>query len=276
MKINFLFLLLPALFIFLLVTGCSSYELTKYSHNSSCSTTIEGNYYKDIESSYSYPAIFVKMTKYPKLVRGKLISIDDKGVIFDPDNIGFSNQPETFFSYDTLFGVIDNSGKLVYGDIPDFFALKHKMIIGLTESKTQQYVELILEPNEPFAYCLNPGNYSISSIQFISSKKVQDIGYDLPNIHLIIEEGKVNYFGNIYVDYKVKTDENIIVIPCTRNNTERSAALGMFGLVGALANVVASEIESDGLHHIINIERDDNFLPEANKPIIDIMIDVSE
>lgn len=200
-------LFLVSLTIFIVIAsliGCSSRELTKFSDNSSCSTTVEGNYFNEL--------------------------------------------------------------------LPDSTSLQ--MIIGLQNTVTRRYSELILQPNEPFAYCVDPGEYKILRLRFVRNKTVEDTGYDYPEITFSFEGGRVNYFGNILVDYKDITEENVIVVPCRRNNKSRSAALGMFGLIGAVANAVASEVESADLYHVINIELDDTFLPEANLPVTEVNISV--
>lgn len=254
--------------------GCSNHELTRYSDNPKCNTTIEGSYYKDLQSIIDPPHIFLNANKGQKLVRGQLLSVDSSGVLFDPDNIGFSNEDPTYYPYDTLYGVIDSFGKLIYGSIPNSYVKKHILTIGLEETKTQEFSRLILTPNEPFAYCINPGNYKITEINF-TDKKIQDIGTNFPEIMLTIKDGMVNYIGNVFVDKRKREDENVLVIPCKRNDEDRGAALGMmFGVIGAVADAIASEIESDGLYHIINIEQENSFLPEANKGVENIKLEV--
>lgn len=204
MKNQIFLVTLAVIIVISAITGCSSKELTKFSDNISCSTTVEGNYYNQL--------------------------------------------------------------------LPDSTSLQ--MIIGLQNTATRKYSELILQPNEPFAYCVEPGEYKILRLRFVRNKTIEDTGYGYPEISLNFESGSVNYLGNILVDYKAITEENVIVIPCRRNNKSRSAALGMFGLIGAVANAVASEVESSDLYHVINIELDDNFLPEANLPITEVKITV--
>lgn len=252
--------------------GCAHRELTKYVDNNNCQTTLEGNYYKGVTSIADPPNLFLKMPKAPKLLKGKLISIDTNGVIFDPDNVGFSDQEPTFFPYDTLYGLIDTTGTLVFGSVPEYYAVQHTLDIEVLNLTTKDIARLILPPNEPFAYCINEGNYKVSGIKFIGKNKVEDIGTDFPEITFEVAAGVPNYFGNIYVDYKTENDENVMVIPCNRNNESRAAALGMFGLLGAVANAVATGVESSGLQHVVHIERDKNFLPESNKPIKEITL----
>ena len=122
----------------LLLIGCTTRELSKFADNSSCETTFEGNYYKEISAKTSAAAVFLEMELHPKLLTGKLISIDSLGIWFDPDNIGFYDQEETFFSYDTLYGVIDSIGKLVYGNIPDFYAVNFDLVFEFENTKTKK------------------------------------------------------------------------------------------------------------------------------------------
>lgn len=256
--------------------GCAHRELTKYVDDKNCLATIEGNYYKGVTSISDPPNIFLKMPKAPKLIKGELISIDSNGVTFDPDNVGFSDQEATFFPYDTLYGVIDTTGALIYGSVPEYYAIQHKLEIELLNLTTKDFARLVLPPNEPFAYCIKEGNYKVSGIKFIGKNNVEDIGTDFPECTFEVVADSTNYLGNIYVDYKSENDENVLVIPCNRNDEGRSATLGMFGLLGAVANAVATGIESSGLQHVINIERDKNFLPESNKPIKEIFLSIKK
>lgn len=256
--------------------GCAHRELTKYVDNTSCQTTIEGNYYKRITSIADPPNIFLKMPKAPKLLKGELISIDSNGVMFDPDNVGFSDQEATFFPFDTLYGVIDTTGTLIFGSVPEYYAVQHTLDIELLDLTTKDVARLVLPPNEPFAYCIKEGNYKVTGIKFIGKKGVEDIGTDFPEITFEVVPDVTNYLGNIYVDYKTENDENVMLVPCNRNDEGRSAALGMFGILGAVANAVATGIESSGLQHVIHIERDKNFLPESNKPIKEIYLTVKK
>lgn len=252
--------------------GCAHKELSKYVDDNNCLATMEGNYYKGVSSIAEPPNIFLKMPKAPKLLKGKLISIDSNGVTFDQDNVGFSDEEARFFPYDTLYGVVDTTGALIYGSVPQYYAVQHKLEIELLNLTSKEFRRIVLPPNEPFAYCIKEGNYKITGIKFIGKNDVEDIGTDLPEITFEVESGITNYFGNIYVDFKSENDENVMVIPCNRNDEGRSAALGMFGLLGAVANAVATGIESSGLQHVIHIERDKNFLPESNKPIKEISL----
>jgi hypothetical protein len=256
--------------------GCAHRELTKYVDNNNCQTTIEGNYYKGVTSIADPPNIFLKMPKAPKLLKGILISIDSNGVTFDPDNVGFSDQDATVFPYDTLYGVIDTTGTLIFGSVPEYYAVQHKLEIEVLNLTTKDIARLILPPNEPFAYCIKEGNYKVTGIKFVGKNNVEDIGTDFPDITFEVAPGIANYLGNIYVDFKSENDENVMVIPCNRNDESRSAALGMFGLLGAVANAVATGIESSGLQHVIHIERDKNFLPELNKPIKEISLTIKK
>lgn len=275
MKNSIYYKVLSIVFLVLLTVGCSTKELTKFSDDNSCLTTLEGNYFKDLTASTSYPAVFLKMPLNPKLLKGELISIDSNGIVFNPASVGFYDEEETFYPYDTLYGVINQKGKLVYGSIPEYYAVKHKLIMEISQVDTKSKSKLVLEPNEPFAYCINPGKYTITSIMFVTNKRLEDVGVDYPKVSLDIKEGNVNYFGNIYVDYKSAEDENVIVIPCMRNDPDGAAVAGMFGLIGSVAHAISTGIESEGLHHVINIERDKNFLPESNLPITEVFIDVS-
>ncbi len=216
------------------------------------------------------------MPKAPKLLKGKLISIDSNGVTFDQDNVGFSDEEVRFYPYDTLYGVIDTTGSLIYGSIPEYYAVTHKLEIELLNLTTKEYARLVLSPNEPFAYCINEGKYKVSGIKFISKNEVEDIGIDFPEITFEVASEITNYLGNIYVDFKSENDENVMIIPCNRNDQGRSAALGMFGLLGAVANAVATGIESSGLQHVIHIERDKNFLPESDKPVIELSLTIKK
>jgi hypothetical protein len=259
----------------LIFTGCSTKELIKYSDDNSCITTIEGNYFKELKPGYDYPVIFLKMEKYPKRIKGELIIVKEDGIIFDPDNIGFYDEDETFFSFDTLYGVVNSAGKLIYGAVPEFYdapPIRHKLIMELTKKETEDKTKLVLQPNEPFAYCINPGEYIVSVINFaIEENKLQDTGYDLPIINLTVEEGKANYLGNIYVDYKTKDDKNALVIPCKNEDAGASFTAGFLGgVIGSVAYAIANDISSSGLHHVIHIERDKNFLPEADKQIVEV------
>lgn len=277
MIIRFIIIGFILVFISFFSGGCYSGELTKYADDKNCSTTIEGIYYNETSSTIPPPNIFLKMPKYPKLLKGELISIDSMGVIFDPDNIGFTDYGPTFYPYDTLYGVIDTSGKLIYGSIPDYFAIKHTLMLGFERSDTREIVRLILQPNEPFAYCIDTGSYKITEINFVTKNKIEEIGYDLPDITIEIVPGSVNYLGNIYLDYKSKEEENVLVIPYSRYDSNKSAAIGvMFGLVGTVVNAIATELENDGLYHVINFERDKTFLPESNKPIKEISLIVKK
>jgi hypothetical protein len=256
--------------------GCAHKELTKYVDDKGCLATIEGNYYKGISSTIDPPNIFLKMPKAPKLLKGKLLSIDSKGVTFDQDNVGFSDEEAMFYPYDTLYGVIDTTGALIYGSVPEYYAVQHKLEIELLNQTTKEFARLVLSPNEPFAYCIKEGKYKVAGIKFIGKSDIEDIGTDLPEITFEVVSAITNYLGNIYVDFKSENDENVIVIPCNRNNEGRSAALGMFGLIGAVANAVATGIESSGLQHVIHIERDKNFLPESNKPIKEVSLTIKK
>lgn len=274
---NYFFYYVTISALWITVIGCSTQELTKYEDDNSCSTTLEGNYYKETTSNCDHPAVFLKMELAPKLLRGKLMRIDSSGVLFDPDNVGFYDEDPTLYSYDTLYGVINEEGKLIHGKIPKFYAVNQRLVLEIEKSKTRQLSQLNLYPNEPFAYCIEPGEYEIEIIKFIDEDEIEHIGYDFPALTFQIDSGKSNYLGNVFVDYKTRNDENVIIIPCTNYDKQSSAAAGMFGgLIGSIVYSVANSAENEGLHHVIDIVYDRNFLPESNKDVNNIEITISE
>lgn len=268
-------IIMPVLLLAYFLSGCSSRELTKYADDNSCLTTLEGNYYKETGANCDHPAVFLKMPRNPKLMEGNIVSVDSSGILFDPDKVGFYDEDETHYSYDTLYGVIDAKGKLIYGNIPDYYAVSQRLVVELEKSETKKISELVLQPNEPFSYCIEPGQYKITGLKFIDKKDVQDIGTDFPVVSFSIEAGKANYMGNIYADYKTRDETNVLVIPCSKYDGDAQAGAGMFGLIGSLAYAVANEIENADLHHVIHIELDKKFLPEANKSIVEINLEIA-
>jgi hypothetical protein len=159
----------------------------------------------------------------------------------------------------------------------DFYNEKvsHKLKIGISNLKNRKYRELVLFPNEPFSYCIDPGSYKILKIHFLESDEVVDQGTELPEITFTIDTGKVNYLGNIFVDYKTREEENTIVIPCNYYDANASAMAGMFGLIGGLTYAIANDIANSGLHHVIHIERENDFIPEANLEVSEVEISVT-
>ncbi|QQS37878.1 MAG: hypothetical protein IPM56_08040 [Ignavibacteriales bacterium] len=276
-----LFYLIMILAVSLTLVGCSSSELTKFSEDSSCKTTIEGNYYKVAIQKYSQ--LYLKMEKHPKKVLGSLISFDSTNAVFVPVNMQMGDSDTSVVPVDTIYGLVDKFGNVLQGEIPEFWKkdlnedlINHKLWIGLTDIRTELYYELRLQPNEPFAYCINPGVYEVTLLDFYEDRDIADKGYDFGKIIITIKPGIVNYLGNIYADYRTKDDENIILVPCSYYNGGAQSAAGQFGgFLGSLVYTIANEISNSDLHHVIHIERDNNFIPEANLDVSDVEISVT-
>ncbi len=265
------------------LTGCVSFELTKYEDEKNCQTTIEGNYFRKSQMASNLSIIYVKTDdEYSNQVRGRLISYDSTGIIFDPMDYKLYSEDEAFYPIDTLTGVIDSTSQLLYGSIPSYFSKKHnafifnyKLHLGITNRTTYEYDELHLLPNEPFAYCIKPGEYEITDIKFVKDENYIDIGADFPKIYLQIDSGKANYLGDLYADFTEDLNKDVMKIYCSNYNSDAAFATGfMFGIIGAAVYTASMSIPDEDLFHIIRFENKKAFVPEANMEMKEIEMKV--
>ena len=269
---------LPFVFIMaLLLTGCATTNLKRFEENRTCLTTLEGYYHNYSVLKVEPPCIFIKDKRGTVYLTGELVERDSAGVLFRKKAGGLYSNDPVYYPLDTLLAVVDTTGKAVYGEVPGKYLLGMHMNIELEDINhpKRTMLNLELDPDHSFSYCMQPGEYKIKQIIWENDKKDVMEGIDMPDITFTIDSGKVNYLGDMYIDKDKPGDPGTLSIPFKSWNRDNAAAAGwMFGLAGSLVYSLANSLEGAENVKVISLETNEKFTPDAGFQIVPVAVHV--
>ena len=183
-----------------LLSGCETY-LVSTKEKPDCPTTING-YFKSLPIySGMYPVIILKKNDY-EVLHGVILELSDSTVFFDEDKgvYLFDPKPKKYNLTDVA-AVVNERGVKVYGTIPKKYLITWQAVIDIKEERETsdlKFTRFKLIPNQPFAYCIEPGNYRCTILNLYSNQG--DILFCNPHFWFPIIVGKNNYIGTIILD----------------------------------------------------------------------------
>lgn len=262
-----------ALGVFLLVLASCAPQVKILTPDSKCKTTVEGFYHVRLHMEWpgEAPALLWKSKGRVRGVSGKILEINEKGVLFDPRREGpFYDPKPKFFSKDQIVTLIDSAHHVILGEIPEKYKDGWQMILWVknVSMKNTEVIRLALLPNRPFGFCMVPGLYHIEKIQFKNKKGIIDEGLEIPNLFFKVERDKANYIGDLYLDSK-EFNQNVIGI--SYKNVYRPKEAFWVGFAGglwgsALYSAYKAAKGADGVHFLL-IKKNENFKSMLNRPL---------
>jgi hypothetical protein len=274
---SYIKIFLSLFIIALVLTGCSTTNLIKYEDDSDCQTTLEGKYNENNVLTVDYPCLFIKDKRGPYYAKGELLQRDSAGVLFKRKSGGLYSLDPIYYPLDTLIAAVDTSGRAFYGKIPDKYLCGVRMTIELEELAHPERDKLFMElsPGQSFSYCMEPGEYRIKQIVWEDEEKNVMEGIGFPEITFNIDPGKVNYFGDIYIDKNQPDDPGVINIPYKSWNRDNASAMGaLFGVIGSAAYSLSYDMSDAEDIKVMDIRIDENFLPVASYQIVPVEIHI--
>lgn len=230
--------------VLLLCDSCKNYAVST-KDNPHCQTRISGNVYSGLIWYGQYPAIMLKEDGEAKIYYGTINAIKRDGVIFARKLNGRYNKPEKFFPYSDILFLINKDCELVYGSIPKEKALIWGVDFEVTpiNDSTSRGLTISLEPNKPFSFCMEPGDYRIRRAHFILTSDFNDHANQLPDLTFSVKPNTDNFIGNIYVD-SVVAGSSPMVIPCDIGERPSDAVAYMFGAIGGAIHGLSKSLKS--------------------------------
>jgi hypothetical protein len=262
-----------ALGVFLFILTSCGPEVKILTPNSKCQTTVEGFYHVRVYMKWSEeaPTLFWKSKGQLHGVSGKILEINDEGVLFDPRREGpFYDPKPKFFPKDQIVTLIDSARHVILGEIPEKYTDGWQMVLWVknVSLKNTEVIPLKLLPNSPFGFCMVPGLYHIERIQFKNKVGIIDEGLEIPNLFFKVERNKANYIGDLYLDPK-EFDQSVIGISYKNVYSPKEAfwAGAIGGLWGsALYHAYKAAKGADGVHFLM-IKKNENFKSILKRPL---------
>jgi hypothetical protein len=192
-----------------LLYSCSNYQNLKTKiENPGCQTTISGNLHYNFKFSNKDTIMLLKRNISDILIKGKIIEKTNEGFIFDPNKRDGHDEGPKLYNFEDIKYIIGLDGKFIYGDLFDsikFDNFSLKLTLSKFDSSiVKPYISsIVINANEPFDYCIEPGKYKIREISTLFFKHYS---IDLPEIIFDVEKGKDNYLGDIYLDSLISGD----------------------------------------------------------------------
>ena len=252
----------------LVLVGCQRMsKVHTLAEEQDCVTSLEG-YYCCKDWMGAKPALILKKESKSKrardtkstlityeVIEGQIVSQDEDGVTFTATGADKSLGSESnYYPFDQIATLIDDDGNIVYGVLPKKYSNAPTMEwwlelsdIYYSDSKTHK---LVLQPNEPFAFCLPGGEYIVKAIYFSDNIGNVSRGVDYPELTIPVNPGYANYIGHIFISME-RTEiadsfyvSNRFTIPCKILSSSETSGLGVFGGVvgGAVGGAVGGVI----------------------------------
>jgi hypothetical protein len=276
--------------------NCASTRILTLKQKPGCETSVEGYYHCAEPWNKAKPAIIIRQGRDMKIITGQIVSQDDRGVMFDPGGEGYIGDPKPeYFKFDKIEALIDENGEVARGSIPVMYSRAYALELQLRPKDDPEAgsITLQLKPNERFGFCVPPGNYVVSKMQFKNDyRKMVDEGVDIPNLTILVEQNKSNYIGDLYLDCG---DENLhvpIVIPYKivhraggpedfDMGTAVAGALGGAvgaGIYGAVKDASTGFRDPKGIvgEHRLFIDKKNDFAVDGKSPQTDNIIVVTD
>lgn len=204
--------------------GCKTYAPTT-DENPDCKTVVSGNIFFDVRTKWKAPALVIKVDGRYKFLHGRILEKKDDGYMFAPEVTNkFDREREPrLYNWKEIVLLMDSSKTILYGAIPEeynnFWTYDWCLI---PESAPSSPIHLKMKSNQPFSYCLEPGNYTVRNIIFINNRieNYSDISLNASMISFGVKKNLNNYIGDIHYDTTGDSTDihNIYCYPLNRND----------------------------------------------------------
>jgi hypothetical protein len=257
------------------VNSCGIHEAVKTEDAQNCKAVIEGFLNSKVTFIRKGPALIFNQSRDESIIYGQIVSKNDSGIFFLQDP--FYTPDPTFFSYKNIQCAIDSNRTIIYGKLPKRFQFYWGMewsIVSIDDS-SQEPIKMVLNANKPFSYCLKPGTYCVSDIEFEGNySEFVDKADSLPRIIFNVETNKVNNLGTINLDFTNIFDSSVCVIPSiidVRPMQERAFMRKPEGLLGKILKSYGVKILSE--NHMFTVSQDSIY--ESTIPLLVVKSQIS-
>lgn len=232
---------------------------TRVTNTTSCETKIIGRVHgRGYWVGPPPPILFIRWQSQP--IYGDIVYIDENFVTMNSRRYGLFNSPIDSYHRNQIITLIDENGVPVIGDIPKSANLTWSIVLILEPfANGDKKVRVVLDANEPFSYCLDPGKYEITGVEFWRGPMYSDITFSRPLLVLEVQPNCVNYIGDLLFDLP---SSDAITFLCREGNRPKDAVASHFGLIGG----IALEISKAGteIKHTIQIADSSNLVKDIN------------
>ncbi len=252
--------------------GCASTKVPTLKQSPNCKTTLEGYFHSNAVFGMAVPFLMLNKKDYPELLFGKLKSLEENGVRFDPNRESpFYDPEETFYPFEDVKVLIGRNGEVIYGEVPDDLKRKWSLSLYIVNDSLPEpeTMRLILNENSKFSFCLPSGSYTITDIIFFDYDNKTNQAIDFPEMKIYVTDKCSNYLGDLYLGYENLNDSNTALLPYKflRNS---NANFSSFGLIGGAISGAADEASKSS--EIIGklkftVKSDENFIKEGSGPL---------
>ncbi len=238
--------------------SCTTRSLKHLENNPQCPTSIEGFYHSNKIYTGKVPVLFKKKWDNRSLkVYGNILETTDAGVLFVPEKTGDT----TLYNYKEIDALINSNNKLIFGKIPEKYLdeCEIKLILLNHSDPDSQLYKIVLEPNEHFGFCLDPGKYQIKYILFKNEHEFIDEAVNFDTLFIDVQEKFNNYLGDLYLD-NPDIEGNKIIIPYKNRYNPVAMSGGVaFGVVGAIMGGLSADYVNLKSVHEITVVHNPNF-----------------
>ncbi|MEM8558944.1 MAG: hypothetical protein AAGG50_14080 [Bacteroidota bacterium] len=205
--------LLSLLLTFVVFTGCMP-TAQVLREGVDCPSTVEGLLVSEVQWNRKVPALVVRDGRDEKVVYGEIVEQTDSTVVFDPGREGPFYDPEAkSYPLAEVVALVNEQREVVVGTVPDPYATVWFVELQVTPRQGGATQRLLLRPNMPFAYCLDPGTYIVEQVRFGDNQGNTDESVKLPVMAFNVQPETSTYIGSFELDVPPSDAEDVVAIP---------------------------------------------------------------
>jgi len=259
-----------------LLAGCSTVEnLREYeTGTNTCHSTIEGELVESDKWIGDAPLLVERTVgRNFEYRKGTILELTDEGVLYDEDRRSMANNPDPeFYKFDDIYSLIDSTKTLISGTYPDSRLRTDYFEFYLQKIGAEEKLKKFrLKPGQSFQYCIDPGEYSLSSVVWMRQDGNSDISspFYTTGHTFTINEGMANYLGGIYVNHSEQQElanhYTFYMEELERPNRDFYIYTdGVEGLILGIAGTIFTELMKErGIVSVLDVQIVDNLAYES-------------
>ncbi|MEM8558945.1 MAG: hypothetical protein AAGG50_14085 [Bacteroidota bacterium] len=236
-----------------------------------CIASVEGYFASPRQWARKAPALVVRDGYDHKTLYGVVVEETEEAIVFDPQREGPFHDPEPRrYERDEVLVHIGDDGQPVWGAIPDDLGSLWRIEDLVVHEQSGAERRMRFKPNAPFAFCMEPGVYAVTSVAFVDQIGNHDQSVRVPAVGFRAEPGAAVYVGTWTLDTVAPGESDVIAFPY--RIVERPEKGALAALVGGPFGQAYHDYRllkgGEAGYRTFHVEADQGFVPQNSLPLL--------